>query len=98
VSVFKGSLSLTGYNCRDGRLLRFWYCDCGGQLPLPLNRRPNEGFRVAVLRFYPSPVTDYAGYMLFTEPGRWNIAVYHGTAAVGNIVITVTPGLHPASP
>ncbi len=86
--MFKGSLSLTGYNCRDGRVLRFWYRNIPA-LPVPLDRRPNEGDRVAVLRFYPSPVTDYTGYMLFTEAGRWNVVVSKGAALIGNIVITV---------
>lgn len=91
----KGSLTLTGYNCRDNRILRFWYRNTT-VLPEPLNRRPNEGDRIAVLPYFPH--TDYPGYMLFTELGQWNIIVSHGTAVLGNIVITVAPGSGPESP
>jgi hypothetical protein len=91
VGMFQGSLSLTGYNCRDGRVLRFWYRNTAA-LPAPLDRRPNEGDPVAVLRFYRSPVTDYGGYMLFTEPGRWNIMVSNHGAVLGNLVITAAHG------
>ena len=84
-----GPLSLTGYNCRDGRILRFWYTS--PPLPGPLDRRPGEGYRVAVLPYGP-PNTGYAGYMLFTEPGRWNITVSNRGAALGNLVITAARG------
>jgi len=89
VGVFTGSLSLTGYNCRDGRLLRFWY-RIRGSLPAGTIRAPTEGDRAAVLRFsrqYP----DCPGYMLFTEPGKWDVVVSHGATTIGIIVITVTP-------
>jgi hypothetical protein len=87
VGVFSGPLSLTGYNCRDGRVLRFWY-RIRASLPAGAIRGRTEGDRAAVLRFnrqYP----DYLGYMLFTEPGKWNVVVSHGTAVIGNIVIVV---------
>ena len=84
--VPKGPLSLTGYNCRDGRILSFWYTS--PPLPGPLDRHPSEGYRVAVLPYVP-PGTGYAGYMLFTEPGRWSIVVSHRGVILGNLVITV---------
>ncbi|SRR6266704_3111128 len=57
VSAFPGgSLSLTGYNCRDGRILRFWHCDIA-TLPGPLDRRPGEGDRTAVLPISRGPIT-----------------------------------------
>jgi hypothetical protein len=88
VGVFRGSLLLAGYNCHDGRPLRCWY-RTRATLPAGSIRRLSEGDRAAVLRFYPAPVTGHPGYVLFTEAGRWNVAVSKGTTVVGNVVINV---------
>jgi hypothetical protein len=83
-----GSLSLTGYNCDDGRVLRFWYLTSGA-VPGLLDKNPGEGYQVAVLPYAPRV---YTGYMLFTEPGRWSIVVSDRGKVLGNLVMTVASG------
>lgn len=82
------ALSLTGYNCDDGRALRFWYLTSGA-VPGPLDKNPGEGQQVAVL---PYASRFYTGYMLFTEPGRWSIVVSDRGKVLGNLVMTVATG------
>jgi hypothetical protein len=34
---------------------------------------------------------DFAGYMLFPTPGRWEVEIWDGQALVGNVLFTL-PG------
>ena len=98
ISVVKplhGSLTLRGSSCGDGTPLRFWYREPGwyerpGPFRLPMSpaSMSDQGDLTAVLHDRPRTWT-YAGYMLFTSPGRWRIEIHEGSVLTGSLVIDV---------
>ena len=98
------ALTLTGFECATGTLLRFWYPKPGEPVsPLPGQTGTGAELReagspAAVLRRFRhaqptrrnGPRTDYRGYMLFSTPGIWRIVVRSGSRIVGTATFRVT--------
>jgi hypothetical protein len=90
VAVVPPGFTLSGWECGDGRPLRFWYQSYGtmGPLPVRLSRAAPEGQLVVAV---PPRAAgdDLLGYMQFSGPGRWSVEVRDGAATLGNIVFIV---------
>ena len=89
------SLTLRGSLCGDNKPLRFWYRDRGWygerepfQVPMSRAAMSDEGDLIAELRARPT-TWSYAGYMLFTSPGRWRIEVRKGSNLIGTLILEV---------
>jgi hypothetical protein len=91
VAVVPPGLTLSGWECGDGRPLRFWYQSYGamGPLPVRLSRAAPEGQLVVAV---PPRAAgdDLLGYMQFSGPGRWSVEVRERAATLGNIVFIVS--------
>lgn len=101
----KTDLTLRGFKCASGAPLRFWYPTAGEpRYPLVDGQSASSevlrqsGTLVAVLhrtrhaqRTKPNgPLTDYRGYILFPESGKWKVVVRSGARVVGAAVFSVT--------
>lgn len=83
-------VTLEGWDCASGQRLRFWYGHPDNpfsSLPVSAAQLARTGDLVATLR--PSRRTGYPGYMLFTHPGRWKVAVFQGNRQSGEVVFQV---------
>ena len=76
-------ITLQGQECGYGAVLRFAY---NGQVPSLASETTELRLDIA------DPNTGFAGYMLFTEPGDWDVDVFSGRRFIGNIVIGVGAG------
>ena len=101
----QADLTLRGFECASGIPLRFWYPTRGEpRYPLAeLGPASSEELRqagsvVAVLHrarhAQPTkrngPLTDYRGYILFSQPGMWKVVVRRGTRVLGTAIFRVT--------
>jgi hypothetical protein len=93
----KKPVHLRGWRCEIGTPLRFWYHGDPANVPLSHNpATPDElsraGDLVATLAGEPTiayPI-GYHGSILFTGPGKWEVAVYQTDRLLGTVVIRVT--------
>jgi hypothetical protein len=84
----RARLMLRGFDCATGMSLRFWYREGAPPGRLPASKRYFE--RVGTLAVVlPRGVSHRGGYMLFTEAGRWKLALRQGTRRVGALVVQV---------
>jgi hypothetical protein len=89
-------VTLRGWRCSDGKVLRFWYRDA----PIPLASNPaspdelaTAGEAVAKLEAIEPPIVSptlgYPGYILFSAPGRWIVAVQRKGKTIGSSVFRI---------
>lgn len=84
------SITLTGFNCTDGRPLHFAYNGqlagvTGVQLGSRLVTYGTAAEHLAPIRVG----TDHTGYVLFTETGRWLVQLESDTTNLGSILLNV---------
>jgi hypothetical protein len=91
IHVTSGPITLSGFRCRDGRALHFWYERGPAPFQPPVDTTVLESAGDTAVSFDANsrPNESLGGYIFFPEPGKYVLAAQKPSKPVVSVTVIV---------